>query len=49
MARRLSYSMMLLAFSVPPAFAGDGGPQDGVGLLLVQAFGRLASKLFGLF
>ena len=49
MARRLSYSMMMLAWSVAPAFAGDSGSQDSVGSLIVQAVGHLVSKLSGLF
>jgi hypothetical protein len=49
MARRLSYSAMMLAWSVAPAFAGDSGSQDSVGALIVQTMTHLVGKVVGLF
>jgi hypothetical protein len=46
MAKRLSLSMMLLAVSVAPAFAGGtGGASDDVGMLIWHAVKDLASQL----
>ena len=47
MARRLSFSALMLASSTVPAFAGSGGgAADGVGALLVQAVGYVIRHLF---
>lgn len=48
MFRKISYSSMMLAFSVAPAFASSGGSQDGVGSLLIQAVTKTAGKLLNL-
>jgi hypothetical protein len=47
--KRLLLSAAFVGSSVAPAFAGDGGTQDSVGALIVQAVGHAISKLIGLF
>ena len=45
MAKRLSYSALLLAWSVAPAFAGGSGSDEGTGLVLLQTVKHLLDKL----
>jgi hypothetical protein len=41
--RRLSLSMAMVAWSVAPACAGDGGSIDGTGKLILRGLGYLAA------
>jgi hypothetical protein len=47
--KRFFLSTSVLVATVGPALAGDGGGMDSTGAFLVQAMGRLAAKLIGLF
>ena len=48
MLNRVFLSASILALSIGPALAGDGGDLDAVGGFVIQVLGRLAGKLIGI-